>query len=358
MKKLNFYCFLLFAFAVLALTALGTRAADMTAAEAFEAGKSFGAANKDNVRSQLNTTSGTNVIPGFGQSASDQTKHFQDGQGSTASGAGTQKIDNCAADANPSPECDAINLLATAPSRPKYPISRTELPPTPPPTSIDGNYTDCKPQTTVSPPTTSIEICTESKTLEETKCQRKYTAKVTTSDTTQRLVFDKGNEMKPVEARTFRIEIDLPIAPSLSLITYYKVLNMGQLWINGSLVFENPAPGYSSDMRDGEVRNVCTPSGGDGETFWNCDSFFFGKTQSMSSIEIYNRYGFNPGAYGLSPNKDITSAFKSGKNLIEFACVNVTHYPACKIELLNTTTNRRVDVVTDNQCATLEAKAK
>ena len=116
---------LLFALSALA----GAAHADMTPAEAFNQGKTFGNAGKGGAGGTVSSASGAANVPKYNTSAP-ESGYYSGGKGLLGT-AGTNKLTACqtyvAGNAYDQQECDAVNFLAKNPSeRPIVPLSKTD----------------------------------------------------------------------------------------------------------------------------------------------------------------------------------------------------------------------------------------
>lgn len=116
---------LLFALSALA----GAAHADMTPAEAFNQGKTFGNTGKGGAGGTVSSASGAANVPKYNTSAP-ESGYYSGGKGLLGT-AGTNKLTACqtyvAGNAYDQQECDAVNFLAKNPSeRPIVPLSKTD----------------------------------------------------------------------------------------------------------------------------------------------------------------------------------------------------------------------------------------
>jgi hypothetical protein len=355
-----------FYFATLAvLAAIAARAENSinTQADAFNAGKAFANDAKDAAVGKVNGDTGSQQLPYYGTSAP-EAAHFQGGR-NLISANGTNKQNACqsyrASDAFQQQECDAVNFLSKTPAtRPKYTIDKKTDPlltgsksvidnPGP----VPGAHTQrCRVEKVIHPATFITETCTESQTLENVKCRRGFSANVGTIVETPYFEVDHGVNVPPWTAQTYTMNFHVNGNPERLILTWYRVDNYGQLWINGTKVFENVLSGYG-DMRWGSVGQELIGRGSRRQR-----RIVYKDRHGVSMGHFYDD-GCNWGCLGVSPNLDITPHFKEGNNEIVLVCANANDIGPCTVKIVGSAKRLvMLGSLIDNQCATLEQRAQ
>lgn len=385
------------ALALVTLSLTGVVLADQNGA--FQDGKSLGSSVNQSAFSGINSGAASDKIPGYGTNPS-ETQFFQGGQGQL-SGPGVAKMQNCATatpDSDPikRQECEAVNFLARNPNtRPQFDLSNNPMFARAKNIRNNaenifaslgmggtGSTTQCVPRTITTPAQYSTDTCSSIREVgeqqctmgrvinidadanfqceqtvnayETLKCRRGFSPDFGVQNSTNTYTPSFGNEVPPWTAKTFNINIDIdPQASSITAtLREYRVDNYGQLWINGTLVYQNVLPGYG-DMRNGYIKYECTSDGYEG--YW-CGYVF--KSASGSSNDFYDD-SCNWGCRGVSPNIDISAPFRKGSNTITLVCANARSIGPCYASIAVTT--QRVTVTGStvvNGCAALEARAR
>jgi hypothetical protein len=168
--------------------------ADMTPAEAFDAGKSFGQSDSgaESVKGAISGTTAADNVPNYA-SAHAHSSYYGGGDGDPRTPGGA-RVSECASvtygDAKQQAECDAINDLANNRSTrpplaivPADPIlvqgATVKADPSAVAGAFGGAYGACGTTTVTRPATYEEELCNEYKTLGEEVCQKVLTVSVT-----------------------------------------------------------------------------------------------------------------------------------------------------------------------------------
>lgn len=334
-----------------------------TPADAFNAGKDFANTGKGAAGNMVNGTTGSQQLPNYGTTAP-ETANFQGGK-NLIGAVGTNKQVGCesyrAPNAFQQQECDAVNFLSKTPAtRPKYTIDKATDPLLTGskslinnPGSVPGASTQqCRVERVKNPATFITETCTESQTLETVKCKRGFSANVGTIVDTQSFDVNRGSEVPTWSARTFPMNFNVRGTPEGFKITWYQADNYGQVWINGTLVYQNVLGGYG-DMRNGSVSNELVDNG---EWSWYQTVY---KSASGVSFGSFYEDGCNWGCRGTAPNLDITRYIKEGDNEIVLVCANAKGIGPCSVKIIGTAKKLvMLGSLIDNQCSTLEQRAQ
>lgn len=163
-------------------------------AQAFEDGKTFGAASNVTARGFVTTNSATGVVPKFSPTNPTESGYFGGGSGILSSFSAT-KISGCQTNpANPDAykqqECDAINFLEGNPAqRRQFTIGHNDplltggrsitANPTAIAGSFDGTYTGCSTRTVTTNAQYSTEVCNQYNPLEVFNCNKNLNVTVT-----------------------------------------------------------------------------------------------------------------------------------------------------------------------------------
>lgn len=171
-------------------------AAQMSSADAFNAGKDFANGAKGAAAGSVNTSTGQSKLPYYSSSAP-ESQNYQSGR-NPITGAGQSKMRSCATMTSPNgfkqQECDAVNFLAkNSTSRPKYVIDKTKDPiitgsknVIANPGSIPGASTQqCRVEKIKNPATYINETCTQTMTTETLTCDEKQMSCSVTGKTLQ-----------------------------------------------------------------------------------------------------------------------------------------------------------------------------
>ncbi len=172
--------------------------ADMTPAQAFESGKTFGQSPQGAaaVKEAISGANASAQVPHHDTSHT-HSMLYEGGNGDPRSPGGN-RVTECAtahyADARQQAECDAINDLANnRAARPPLAIvpadpilvkgTAVKSDPTAVAGAFGGAYGECKTTTITRPATYEEEVCNEFKTLGEEVCQKTLTVIVTVNET-------------------------------------------------------------------------------------------------------------------------------------------------------------------------------
>jgi len=356
---------------------------------AFEAGKLLGQGKNQGAFSGITGGSAQDRIPRYGMSTP-EASYFAGGKGETA-GPGVGKMQSCASyipgtDKVANQECEAVNLLARNPNvRPRFNIGQNDpmvqkykqlrdnaeqafaqfFP------GGAGSQSQCVTRnetrpgqystgTCVSAQEVGTQQCTMGRVInidtdanfqceqtinayETLKCRRGFSPEFGIQTSTNSYTPSFGSEVPPWSARTFHTSIDIDQAATaiIATLSRYQVDNYGQLWINGTLVYQNVLSGYG-DMRNGSVTS---------ETVY--------KSASGVSYGFFYDDGCNWGCRGVSPNLDVSAYFRKGSNSITLVCANANGIGPCYATISVTV---QKTVVTGsavvNGCAALEVRAQ
>ena len=179
-------------------TAWADMATDMTPAQAFDAGKTFGQSGSGAaaVKGAISGAIAADKVPNYG-TAHAHSSHYGGGDGDPRTPGGT-RVSECASvtygDAKQQAECDAINDLANNRSTrpplaivPADPIlvqgATVKADPAAVAGAFGGAYRACQTTTVTQPATYEEEVCNEYKTLGEEGCHKTLTVTVTVSET-------------------------------------------------------------------------------------------------------------------------------------------------------------------------------
>ena len=175
--------------------------ADMTPAEAFSQGKTFGGTQAGDIGAQVNDGTAQGKMPEYHNSAPAETL-FQGGNGALF-GPGQTRKDFCATSGGPLPDrekydCDAVNLLSNMnTARGALQINRQSDPLLNDPnlkaartnpdvilgTAPTQSGSACVTRQVSDPGTTRIELCNQAFSLESVSCQKILTVAVTVTNT-------------------------------------------------------------------------------------------------------------------------------------------------------------------------------
>jgi len=367
---------------------------------AFEAGKLLGQGKNQGAFSGITGGSAQNSIPRYGTSTP-EANYFAGGKGETF-GPGIGKMQSCAtytpgSDRVANQECEAVNFLARNPNvRPQFNIgqndpmmqkyrnlrdnaeqafaqffpggrgssnqcvTRNE--------TIPGQYST---ETCVSMQEVGTQQCTIGRVInidtdanfqceqtinayETLKCRRGFSPEFGIQTSTNSYTPSFGSEVPPWSARTFHTSIDIDQAATaiIATLSRYQVDNYGQLWINGTLVYQNVLSGYG-DMRNGSVTSEYVDYGE-----WGWYQTVYKSASGVSYGSFYDD-GCNWGCRGVSPNLDVSAYFRKGSNSITLVCANANRIGPCYATISVTV---QKTVVTGsavvNGCAALEVRAQ
>ena len=327
--------------------------------DAFNAGKEFANSAKTGASNQVNSTTGSQNLPYYGTSAP-ESAHYQGGR-HLVGGAGTQKQIACqtyrATTAFQQQECDAVNFMSKNPTRrPKFKIDQNRDPllsnakgVIDSPGDVPGRVRqNCHVETVTIPGTYITETCTESQTLETVKCRRAYSAHVEDRVIDTVLVDVDVGPVPRWKAGTFLQSFFVRGRPNGFRLTWYQVHKYGQLWVNGTKVYDN-LPGWDGDMRGGTTQ-IQVGSGPRGVRYMGRNGALLGWLDAD---------GCNPGCSGLSPNIDITPYIREGFNEVTLVCANPEGSGPCHARIEGSGTQlTMLGVLVDNECSPLEERTK
>lgn len=350
----------LFIAALLAAVGMASAQTIKTPAEAFNAGKDFANSGKGAASNMVNGTIGRQQLPNYGTTAP-ESANFQGGK-NLIGAVGTNKQVTCktyrAPNAFQQQECDAVNFLSKTPTtRPKYTIDKKTDPLLTGskslinnPGSVPGASTQqCRVERVKTPATFLTETCTESQTLENIKCKRGFSANVGTIVDGQSFDVNRGSEVPPWTAQTFTMNFNVRGTPESFRIAWYQVDNYGQVWVNGTKVYENVLSGYG-DMRWGSVVSQPTILGLRQAVY---------KDRHGNSMGNFYDDGCNWGCHGIAPNLDVTRYIREGDNEIVLVCANANAIGPCAVKIAGTAKKLvMLGSLIDNQCSTLEQRAQ
>ena len=361
-------------------------------ATAFQQGRDT-AASGAAAASAVNATNATGNGPGY-NTAPTEAGLWRDGK-VNLSGDGLGKQAGCTT-ANTSgfngKECDAINFLGSG--RPEYPLTRTDalfnLS-----NGITKNNRDavsgmnggsgtggCTTVEVKDPDLQSTEHCEEFlepvdkrcpigrvvtvdrdanyqceksvSSYESLKCRRGFSVNVGTVIKPESFDVNRGSEVPGWSASTFTMNFTVKGTPDSFKIERYQVDNYGQVWINGTKVYENVLPGYS-DMRWGSVGYEYVEGWGD----WGGYSRMVYKNSGGVTLGDFYDDGCNWGCRGAAPNLDITRYIRQGNNEVVLVCANANGIGPCAIKITGSARELVVlGSLVDNQCSALENRAK
>ncbi|WP_223508653.1 MULTISPECIES: hypothetical protein [unclassified Pseudomonas] len=279
-------------------------------------------------------------------------------------------------------ECDAVNFLAKNPeNRVKFPVS-----PNDPIIKGIGNTINnatagsatqaCTTKTTTTPDIYATEVCNEYNLSEAQSCTMGQVVQVdansnylcnTTHNALESLdchrgaiptilqtpqpfnyTVDQGNNVPTWTSQTFNMNLPVQGTPQSFTLTGYQVDNNGQLWINGTVVYQNGFAEWAGrDLRNSSL--VTNPRTGSTRLF----------DQSNNFVSTFYDDDCNPGCRGLTPNIDITQYIHEGDNQITLVCINANKIGPCSISIQGiASTAMVVGAVIDDGCAELEAKTQ
>ena len=172
--------------------------ADMTPAQAFDAGKAFGQSPQGAaaVKGAISGAGATDSVPHYGTTHA-HSAHYGGGEGDPRTPGGA-RVTECAtahyADARQQTECDAINdLTNNRAARPPLAIvpadpilvkgAAVKADPASVAGTFGGAYGECKTTTVTRPAVYEEELCNEFKSVGEEVCQKTLTVIVTVNET-------------------------------------------------------------------------------------------------------------------------------------------------------------------------------
>ncbi|VVP32267.1 hypothetical protein [Pseudomonas fluorescens] len=278
-------------------------------------------------------------------------------------------------------ECDAVNFLAKNPeNRVKFPVS-----PNDPIIKGIGNTINnatggnvdqvCTTKTTTTPDIYATEVCNEYNLSEAQSCSMGQVVQVdadsnylcnTTHNSLQTLdchrgakptilqapqamnySVDQGQNVPGYTSLTFNMNMPVTGTPERFTLTAYQVDNNGQLWINGTVVYQNIFPAWAGrDLRNSYLKENSRTG-----AFTLVD-------QNNINIGAFSDDNCNPGCRGLAPNLDITQYIHEGNNDITLVCINANKIGPCSVSIQGTTSTAMVvGSVIENGCTELEGKA-
>ena len=393
--------------AVIGVLLVGAASAEMSKGDAFSAGMQSGdAAHTQAVFDAVSNAKGEEVITGYSTTPPSQAAYWGGGQTilNPLLTGGSAKVSECAttglqaADPAYKQHCEAVDAIAKQPSiKPQNLLTRGDplltrgkvitADPGAITGAIDGNYSDCTTTTTQTDPEYTIETCNEwaeaseaactigrevvvdpdynyqctiSTPSETIKCRRGFSADVGVQTTNETFSVDRGSEVPNYVARTFNHTFTLDGEPQSFALTYYRIDNYGQVWVNGTLVYQNVLSGYG-DMRNGRIgRGEPTCAGYDesgNPICWPGGYEFF--NASGTSYGNFYDDGCNWGCKGVAPSINISSYMRSGTNTITIVCANANSIGPCAVTITgNVKKITFLGSLVDNECAALEARAK
>lgn len=192
---------------------------------------------------------------------------------------------------------------------------------------------------------------------ETLRCRRGFSPEFGIQTSTNSYTPSFGSEVPPWSARTFNTSIDIDQAATtiIATLSRYQVDNYGQLWINGTLVYQNVLGGYG-DMRNGSVTYEYVGVDGNEWGGWYQTVY---KSASGVSFGLFYDDGCNWGCRGVSPDLDVSAYFRNGSNSITLVCANANDIGPCYATIRVTVQKTVVTGSTVvNGCAALEARAQ
>lgn len=369
---------------------------------AFDAGKALGQGKSQGAFSGISAGTAQGKIPRYGQDAP-ESNYFAGGKGDTA-GPGVAKINACAGytpgpDKMANQECEAVNFLARNPNvRPQFNIGQnnpmiqkykqlsanaeqafaqffpsgqgTQSACTTKTETIPGQYST---ETCVSAQEVGTDQCTMGRVVnidadsnfqceqtinayETLKCRRGFSPEFGIQTSTNSYTPSFGSEVPSWTAKTYDVGIDIDQAATAitATLSRYQVDNYGQLWINGSLVYENRLSSFPSDIRNSSYGCAQTYAPW---TEWGYE-YSCGLVVGGSLYSMWDD-GCNWGCRGVNPNMDISPYFRKGRNTITLVCVNANGIGPCYATIdvtVQQTTVTGSSVV--NGCTSLEVRAQ
>ncbi len=323
----------------------------------FEEAKAFGRTQQARAVNSISTQSAQDNIPNYTTSAKESSL-FDQGKGALFV-PGKGKITHCAtgpkADSSyRQQECDVVNFLAKNPQqRPKIVIDKNTDPLLISAnhliqnlSQVGANNEQCRVVTETTPASYVTETCTETRAIETITCHRGASANV--GAVPQSYSVNQGSQVPPWTAKTFQLTMTVKGTPNRFTLARYQIDNYGQLWINGTKVYENVLPGFS-DMRNGKVGSWQPPKSKNVYTaFIHEDGHVLGN--------FYDD-GCNGGCRGVSPNLDITPHIQEGDNHITLVCANANAIGPCAINIVGSS-NQFLGAILQNGCQALEDRAQ
>jgi hypothetical protein len=289
----------------------------------------------NDISNKITTNKATEYIPGFSTNTTPPTRLTGYASGNSLAGPGATRNVECngigyqSNNSMDSGECNASITLRQNTNKatfaPNDPIAR-------PGTTVkinevlgsDVGSNNCTTRTVTTPSVEQNRTCTEAITSYNVTCSKSFIPQLTTASTgfTQ----NPGYEVGQYSARTYNYNVNLDGFPSQVMLTYYRVDNYGQLFVNGNVVQQNLLGGMT-DTRNGSVGTSAFDDGDGGyyyqTSFTNADG---------SSTPFYDD-NCNRGCRGYGLNDDITRFFRPGNNTITLVCVNASSIGPCTFNM-------------------------
>ena len=203
------------------------------------------------------------------------------------------------------------------------------------------------------------------KATESINCTRGYGATIQNASQPKSVGLAAGTEIPTNSIKTYSAQIQIDGSPGVFTLNTYQADNYGQLWVNGTKVWENRlASQVWPDMRNGYIGQIyvsqtCTYSSESGESY-DC-SYYQPHLYSSAGVDYGTFWddGCNAGCKGQAPNLDISSYMKNGVNVVEMVCLNQESIGPCKYNISGTdNVPTVVGTYVDNQCSILEARSQ
>jgi hypothetical protein len=286
------------------------------------------------ISDKINSDTANTSIPGFNANSTPPSKLTGYASGNSLAGPGAIRNIECnqigykTDGSMDSGECNASITLRQNTNKatfaPNDPVARTG-------TNVRINEVlgesvgsnNCTTRTVTTPAVEQMRTCTEAITSYNVNCSRSFSPQLTTASTgfTQ----NPGYEVSENSSRTYNYNVNLDGFPSQVRLTYYRVDNYGQLFVNGNVVQQNLLHGMT-DTRNGSVSEMSC----DGETGW-CGSVF---VNADGSTIPFSDDGCNSGCRGYGLNDDITRFFRPGNNTITLVCTNAFSIGPCTFNMV------------------------
>ncbi len=186
--------------------------------------------------------------------------------------------------------------------------------------------------------------CSITTPLERKKCRRGHSADIGIEVKDKSYSVDHGSEVPVRSARIFNTTMTIDGTPTGFVLSYYRVDNYGQLWINGQRVYQNTlsGAGWPADLSNASV----VRSGGY-------------KLKVGSTTYAFWDDGCNSGCRGLYPNIDITSYLREGSNSITLVCINANDIGPCAVTIVGKVKELVfLGSIVNNGCTELQQRAQ
>lgn len=342
--------------------------------EAFNQGTDFGKSEVGDVKGQISTTNASGSIPNY-TNTNGASNYYLDGKGSLAAPA-SGDVTNCTSassdtdpDAHTHGKCEGVRMLMSDPGKKNlmFPLNKNTDPLVLERNKVkanpdaylgslntSGNYSACVEKTVTEPNVYTEEICNEAIGLETSKCKRGFSANIGVTIKSDTFDVNHGSSVGNYSAKTFNLNMPVEGNPEYFILNFYQIDNYGQVWVNGTKVYENVLPGYT-DMRNGWVGMSCSSTG-----FWGgqqCSYNYYDK--SGKNLGRFYDDGCNSGCRGINMSLNITQYIREGDNQITLVCSNANKIGPCRIKIIGT--SKKIEMLgslIDNQCAALEERAK